>query len=52
MALRGSTKRYLESELNNYNYIDKDIERVREEVLNPWQPTDTNIGGDLSLIHI
>ncbi|WP_034172839.1 transcriptional regulator [Listeria monocytogenes] len=46
MALRGSTKRYLESELNNYNYIDKDIERVREEVLNPWQPTDTNIGGD------
>lgn len=46
MALRESTKRYLESELHNYNFIDKDIQRVREEVLNPWSPTDTNIGGE------
>ncbi|MCY1587594.1 transcriptional regulator [Staphylococcus pettenkoferi] len=46
MGLRKSTQRYLESELSNYRHIDKDIQRVREEVLNPWQPTDTNIGGD------
>ncbi|MBN6852255.1 transcriptional regulator [Staphylococcus warneri] len=46
MALRESTKRYLESELHNYNFIDKDIQRVREEVMNPWSPTDTNIGGE------
>ncbi|MCG1684559.1 transcriptional regulator [Staphylococcus epidermidis] len=46
MGLRTSTKRYLESELKNYNFIDKDIQRVREEVMNPWTPTDTNIGGD------
>ena len=48
MGLRKSTQRYLESELSNYRHIDKDIQRVREEVLNPWQPTDTNIGGDKS----
>ncbi|MCG1213942.1 transcriptional regulator [Staphylococcus epidermidis] len=46
MTLRRSTQIYLESELSNYKYIDKDIARVREEVLNPWQPTDTNIGGE------
>lgn len=46
MSLRKSTQRYLESELSNYRYIDKDIERVREEVLNPWMPTDTNQGGE------
>ena len=45
MTLRRSTQIYLESELSNYKYIDKDIARVRE-VLNPWQPTDTNIGGE------
>ncbi|WP_317954924.1 MULTISPECIES: transcriptional regulator [unclassified Staphylococcus] len=46
MTLRRSTQIYLESELSNYKYIDKDIARVREEVLNPWHPTDTNIGGE------
>ncbi|MDN7234164.1 transcriptional regulator [Staphylococcus haemolyticus] len=46
MTLRRSTQIYLESELSNYKYIDKDIARVREEVLNPWQPTDTNVGGE------
>ncbi|NJH86129.1 transcriptional regulator [Staphylococcus chromogenes] len=45
MALRKSTINYLESELRNYPYIDKDINRVREEVLHPWKPTDENIGG-------
>ncbi|WP_448513330.1 hypothetical protein [Staphylococcus aureus] len=33
MSLRKSTQRYLESELSNYNYFDKDIARVRDEVL-------------------
>ena len=46
MSLRKSTQRYLESELSNYNYFDKDIARVRDEVLNPWSQQDTNIGGD------
>lgn len=46
MTLRKSTERYLESELNNYNYFDKDIARVRDEVLNPWTPQDTNVGGE------
>ncbi|MCT6632079.1 transcriptional regulator, partial [Staphylococcus aureus] len=41
-----STHRYLESELSNYNYFDKDIARVRVVVLNPWSQQDTNIGGD------
>ncbi|WRN54669.1 hypothetical protein UM715_11355 [Staphylococcus aureus] len=45
MSLRKSTQRYLESELSNYNYFDKDIARVRDEVLNPWSQQDTNIGG-------
>ena len=44
MTLRRSTQIYLESELSNYKYIDKDIARVM--ILNPWQPTDTNIGGE------
>lgn len=48
MTLRKSTINYLESELRNYPYIDKDINRVREEVLHPWQPTDENIGGGRS----
>ncbi|HCZ8035951.1 TPA: transcriptional regulator [Staphylococcus aureus] len=46
MSLRKSTQRYLESELSNYNYFDKDIARVRDEVLNTWSQQDTNIGGD------
>lgn len=48
MALRKSTINYLESELRNYPYIDKDINRVREEVLNPYIPVDENIGGGRS----
>ncbi|PNY85058.1 transcriptional regulator [Staphylococcus agnetis] len=48
MALRKSTVIYLEGELRQYPNIDKDINRVREEVLNPWQPTDENIGGGRS----
>ncbi len=48
MSLRKSTVNYLESELRNYPYIDKDINRVREEVLHPWSPVDENIGGGRS----
>ncbi|QHW36642.1 transcriptional regulator [Staphylococcus ursi] len=48
MSLRKSTVNYLESELHNYPYIDKDINRVREEVLHPWSPGDENIGGGRS----
>ncbi|UXR79043.1 transcriptional regulator [Staphylococcus sp. IVB6227] len=48
MSLRKSTINYLESELRNYPYMDKDINRVREEVLHPWSPTDENIGGGKS----
>lgn len=48
MALRKSTINYLESELRNYPYIDRDINRVREEVLNPYIPVDENIGGGRS----
>ncbi|WP_353420556.1 transcriptional regulator [Staphylococcus coagulans] len=48
MSLRNSTVNYLESELRNYPYIDKDINRVREEVLHPWSPVDENIGGGRS----
>ncbi|XLP53850.1 hypothetical protein P5Z92_14745 [Staphylococcus aureus] len=39
MSLRKSTQRYLESELSNYNYFDKDIARVRDEVLKPVEST-------------
>ncbi|KIX91463.1 transcriptional regulator [Staphylococcus microti] len=48
MTLRKSTINYLESELRNYPYMDRDINRVREEVLHPWSPTDENIGGGKS----
>ncbi|UXR86187.1 transcriptional regulator [Staphylococcus felis] len=48
MPLKKQTINYLESELRNFPYMDKDINRVREEVLHPWFPTDENIGGGRS----
>ncbi|EGQ1646409.1 transcriptional regulator [Staphylococcus pseudintermedius] len=43
--LRKSTINYLESELRGYPYLEKDIARVREEILHPWSPKDENVGG-------
>ncbi|MDK3667902.1 transcriptional regulator [Staphylococcus pseudintermedius] len=48
MSLRKSTINYLESELRNYPYMDKDINRVREEVLHPYTEIDENVGGGRS----
>lgn len=48
MKLKKDTINYLESELKQYIYIEKDIARVREEILNPWTTIDENIGGGRS----
>lgn len=46
--MRQSTYKYLESELFEYNYIDKHINKVREDVKNPYRESDENIGGGKS----
>lgn len=39
---------YLESELMAFPHIDKRIKEVEQELLNPWQEQDENIGGGRS----
>lgn len=46
--MRQSTYKYLESELFEYNYIGKHINKVREDIRNPYRETDENIGGGKS----
>jgi len=48
MKLRHSTKKYLESELFDYKDMNKHLNQLREEIANPWQPQDENIGGGRS----
>ncbi|MCS4487204.1 transcriptional regulator [Staphylococcus americanisciuri] len=45
-GLKLSTVRKLEDELCDYPNYDKQLEDLRESVINPWLPTDTNIGGE------
>ncbi|QYG31598.1 transcriptional regulator [Mammaliicoccus sciuri] len=45
-GLRLSTVRKLEDELYDYKNYDKRIHLLREDIFNPWIPTDTNTGGE------
>lgn len=51
-GLKLSTVRKLEDELCDYPNYHKQLEDLRSEIMTPWIPTDTNIGGSLyRLIH-
>ncbi|KEK48494.1 phage transcriptional regulator, RinA family protein [Staphylococcus aureus 1801-2 2011] len=44
-GLKLSTVRKLEDELCDYPNYHKQLEDLRSEIMTPWIPTDTNIGG-------
>ncbi|AMG20716.1 transcriptional regulator [Staphylococcus saprophyticus] len=46
-GLKLSTVRKLEDELVDYPNYHKQLKDLKEEVMNPWIRTDTNIGGEL-----
>lgn len=46
--MRKSTINYLESELRDYPNYNKHVAQLRNEILNPWTPSDENIGGGRS----
>lgn len=43
-----ATYKYIEKNLFAYPDMDKRITQVRNEVMNPWNPEDENIGGGQS----
>ena len=45
-GLKLSTVRKLEDELVDYPNYHKQLKDLKEEVMNPWIRTDTNIGGE------
>lgn len=50
MSISKGAFKHVESELFAYPYRKREISRLREEILVPYQPTDENIGGGKSNI--
>ena len=50
--LKNATTRYIEAKLRAYPFIEKDINNRRMELMNPWTPSDENIGGGKSNVNV
>lgn len=50
--LKNATTRYIEAKLRAYPFIESEINNRRIELMDPWTPSDENIGGGKSNMNV